>query len=341
MKISVITITCRQNPRLDVVGRTLDASLARVKDVSLHWIIVDEYERSLEKLGIARFDDPDRDFTISVHRPLPSEARAAIERLPAHNSARNAGLIEIEFVRGLEQYVVFLNDCNVVTIDWVAVVRDCAKQGVGWKCKTHTLHDMAIPEDGVVRMRDHSDRLRPVPPTTVAGPCWGAPLTALWAIKGFDVAYDGQHKGGDIDAITRLARSGLTFISTERAFTVQLKRTKIASEITTSKEAHAGARNQLLLNELARDKARIFPSGPGLAPPPSAPPREPVVVQESPLASGVIRRTGAARSATPPPARAPRAVDNAPPVKASATNGAGDASTVDEEKLLDDLSDLA
>lgn len=276
MKLSVVTVTCRTNPRLSEAARTLFAS-ARKAGVQLDWIIVDEKRRQLHdlidttQLQTVAVEPPalrrtqvaidntlhttDR-MAIAVVPPLPSSARSGADKTPAHNSARAAGLAEVT-----GEYVVFLNDCNVVTIDFCAVAKDCAARGVGWKVKTHQISDMQIPADGVLRYRDHHDLLRTVPHMTVAGPCWGVPTAKLAEIGGFDLAYDGQKKGSDLDAIIRLARTGLAFVTTERAFTVQLKRTKNESEITTSKEALASARNQKLLNQLANDKTRILPAG--------------------------------------------------------------------------------
>lgn len=348
----VVTITCRQNPRLDVALRTLLASYQRAQAISpvhLTWVIVDELDRSLQTLlgeEVVRVGDTDT-FGAIVIPPPSSPHRQGTDRLPAHNIARNKGLgVAFSGIAGpAPDYIVMLNDCNVVTQDWVTVAVDCAKQGVGWKCKTHQVSDMAIPEDGIVRMKDHHDRLRPVPVLTVAGPCWGAPASAFGEIQGFDVAYDGQKKGNDVDAIVRMSRTGLTFIATERAFTVQLKRTKIDAEVTTSKEAHAGKRNQELLNQLMRDKKRILPRAIGAALPAAthaswsdfnrpdpAPPAQMV-------GEGVfLRRTGAPKpDAGPAPARAARPADDAAAVTPSTANGAGDHDELDE---YDDLGGL-
>lgn len=268
-RLTVITITCRTNPRLTEMGRTLRASFLRAeRDARLQWVIVDELDRDmapmmLELGGKALFDDDHGDatcallapgFTIERARPWHTEHRTRPDRTPAHNSARNAGL-----ERATGDFVVFLNDCSVVTSGWVQVAIDCARARVGWRCKADSMHEMKIPENGVVRHRDHHDLLRKVPPSTVVGPCWGAPIEAFASIRGFDLAYDGHDKCHDLDAITRLARVGVQFVTTERALVVRLRRTKSSDEISTRADAFVGAPNKLLYNELLRDSKRTSP----------------------------------------------------------------------------------
>lgn len=263
MKISVITITCRQNPRLAEMARTLAATQQRVvkDEVELVWIVVDELDpnrvyqtmeaefagRNLRGFGVAGIPTP------------PTEHRSGPDRAVAHNTARNAGLA-LALANASADYIVMLNDCNIVSMDWASVVRDCAAKGVGWKCKTDVIADMPVPADGIVKHKGHHDLLRPVPVMTVAGACWGAPAKYFYAINGFDTAYDGQRKGNDVDAIVRMSRMGLQFVTTARAYTLQLRRTKIDDEVTTRKDVYAGARNSALLNQLIRDKQRRLPT---------------------------------------------------------------------------------
>lgn len=301
MKVSVITITCRSNPRLAEAARTLSATVAHAGDTELEWIIVDELGRDVEMLTKpADWNQRALErFTVQVVRPPELAIRQGPDRAPAHNNARNAGL-----AHATGDYVVLLNDCNVVTEGWLAVARDCAKQGVGWRCKTHEIPDRAIPATGVVRWKDHHDNLRPVPFSGVAGPCFGAPMRAFREIDGFDLSYDGQRKGNDNEAILRMARNGLVFVGTERAFTVQLRRTKIAAEISTLKEAHAGNRNIALYNDLKRDTKRVLPLQ-------SA---HPFGVEHSRALAGIAvvapPVAAAPPVAVPPPARAARPANN-------------------------------
>lgn len=260
MKLSVITITCRSNPRLEEAARSLAHSLGCAPgDMSVEWIIVDELEREAPQL-VGDYDHLCKLATghlleICVVPPLPSNCRrAGTEKSPAHNSARSAGL-----VLASGDYVVLLNDCNVVTYGFMSVMYDCHKQGVGFSAKTKELADLAVPLDGHVAYRDHHDLLRPIPTKTATGACWGAPMAAFRAIRGFDRSYDGEHYGDDLDAILRLSRVGITFVSTERCFTLQLRRTKIAEEITTRKDVRKGERNHKLINQLERERERIHP----------------------------------------------------------------------------------
>jgi len=272
MKLSVITITCRTDPRLPEMARTLIQSLsAAPADTRLEWIIVDdrllgegarETSKSVRELvfaavhGVASEGVMDR-FSVNHTPPLPSPHRGpqVASPAPAHNSARNAGLFACA---DNVDYIVFLNDCSIVTVGWAAVAVDCALAGKGWRCKEGSIQDIKLP-DGHYRHKDHHDRLRPVPATTVGGACWGAPAASFGKIRGFDLAYDGEAKGHELDAVVRLARTGLAFVTTERAYTVRLRRTLTSDEVSTRQEVFVGNRNKILLNELTRDRSRVLP----------------------------------------------------------------------------------
>jgi hypothetical protein len=259
MKLSVITITARQNPRLGEAARCLFASFVRAHeanpDLTLEWIIVDELDRDATDLlhpfipGETLGDI----FRVGVVAPPATPYRSGPDKAVAHNTARNCGLAHAS-----GDYVVFLNDCNMVTRDWVRCAHEIAAANYGWRCHTTTMVDLKVPDDGVIAQGCH-DTFHVVPPATVAGACWGAPMASLVKIGGFDLAYDGQRKGNDVDAIVRMSRTGLTFVTTKRAHTLQLKRTKIEAEISTRKDVYAGTRNIKLLADLQRDKTRILP----------------------------------------------------------------------------------
>lgn len=260
MKLTIITPTCRSNPRLDEVARTLAHSLSHAPaDMELQWIIVDEMERDTATLigaaGPIMELAGKHAMDVFVVPPLPSNhRRAGTEKAPAHNSARAAGLMVAD-----GDYVILLNDCNVVTYGFMNVVYDCYKQKYGFRARMHEVADMAIPADGRVAFKDHHDLLRPIPATTAAGTCWGAPMEAFQAVRGFDRSYDGERYGNDLETIIRLSRVGVTFVTTERCFAIQLRRTKIAEEITTRKDVIKGKTNHKMFNQLMRDKARIHP----------------------------------------------------------------------------------
>lgn len=281
MKISVITITCRTNPRLAEMARTLAAAQQRAKDVRLEWIVVDEVDPERAIHAAAPLGWADGFVALGVATP-PTEHRAGPDRAVAHNTARNAGLFASS-----GDYIVMLNDCNIVSMDWASVARDCALQGVGWKCKTDVIPDMPVPADGIVKHKGHHDLLRPVPVMTVAGACWGAPTEAFKKIHGFDLVYDGQRKGNDVDAIVRLSRVGVSFVTTARAYTLQLRRTKVDEEVTTRKDVYAGAKNAAQLNALIRDKTRFLPVveavPPAMRAPVDLPPAPPAGVVQPPV----------------------------------------------------------
>jgi len=289
MKISIITITCRENPRLEEMYRTLVGSLRQCPtDLDVEWIVVDEKAHAVDRLAALPVVD---DFVVKLREPLPSVARAQLDKDPAHNSARNAGLLAVD---DDSDYVVFLNDCTIVTKAWFELVRDCST--LGFRCRTHVMADIAIPSNGAVTFKDHNDRLREVPPATVAGPCWGAPKAAFDAIGGFDLSYDGEDRGHDADAILRLARAGVRFVCSERAFAITLRRTKNRGEVSTRKAAFVGARNTKLFNALGKERTRIYP----------------LVTHPDLAARAGIPETAIAREAD---AGGARVVDHAAPVK--------------------------
>jgi hypothetical protein len=347
MKLSVVTITCRENPRLGEAGRTIAASLARTPDVELEWIIVDEKQRPVMELleltaGAANnavYAAVQNRLSIDVIAPPATDVRRGPNKGVAHNTARNAGLAVCD---PNSEYVVFLNDCNLVTMDWVAVARDCADQGVGWRCKMTETFDMPVPADGMLKHKSHHDRFHVVPWSTVANACWGAPKKCFDEIHGFDLAYDGQRRYNDVEAILRMSRLGLSYITTERAFTLQLRRTKVADEVTTRHDVYVGARNQNTFNELVRSPARILPAieypwpvGSALVAS-VAPPIERDPIPGPPLPT-FARGVGGGNHAAPAPA--PGVASAAPPMNGS--NGKPDNVLLGELGDQFDLSNEA
>lgn len=256
LKLTVITITCRREARLMDMARTLLASLSRARDVALEWIVVDEVDRDCTDLLQLTAPWGDR-FFFSRVAPMPSAHRLASprDRAPAHNSARNAGL-----AAATGAYVIFLNDCTVVTADWVATAAEVARAGHGWRCRQIVLADMRVPVDkplvvGVVPDK----RWRTIPASTIGGSCWGAPVDAFARIHGFDLAYDGELYGHDLEAAIRLQRVGVTFVSTTRAVAIQLRRTATRDEVSTRKEVYGGTRNKNFIATLTREGHRTLP----------------------------------------------------------------------------------
>jgi hypothetical protein len=253
MKISIVTITCRTDGRLAEMARCLAATFDKAPDLELEWLIVDELHgtRNIDEIGEAFRVDANR--RLQHFAPPATTHRTNNDKAVAHNTARNAGLIETS-----GDYVCFLNDCNMVTEGLSGVLRDVAQQGLGLKVKMQSIVDMKVPDDGIIR-RGHHDLLRPVPILAAASACWGAPKDAFNSIHGFDLMYDGERYGNDLDAIVRLSRVGVRFVATERAYTLQLRRTKIDTEVTTRKDVYAGNRNKRLFQKLQSDKNRILP----------------------------------------------------------------------------------
>jgi len=185
MKLSVLTVTCRKDPRFAEMARALFWSFRRAPaDTELEWIIVDDLLWSEDPSTRSRpITDVIDSLPIELQQrlhvehfpPTPTEHRGpdVSDPLPAHNSAANDGLAAIALD---SRYVCYLADGSCVTAEWVAVALELAVKNLGWKCRTSALHDAIIPKDGPLRHQDSWDNLRLVAPTTVAGPCWARPV---------------------------------------------------------------------------------------------------------------------------------------------------------------------
>lgn len=270
MKLSVITPTCRSNPRFAEMAATLLQSFMRAPTSTLlEWLIVDDVlwrEESAERIApiTAALEALPLEVRQRIHvdhfAPPPGAHRGPgiADPLPAHNTSRNAGL---GAVSADSSYVVILSDCSVVTSDWVQVACELAAQHVGWKCRLHQLHDLVVPKNQPLRHQDAWDTFHAVAATTVAGPCWGAPLDTLLAVGGFDADYDGEDDYYDHEILLRLSRVGLQFQTTKRAGVVRLRRTLVKHEVTTHREVLHAKRNVAYYRALAADRDRLLPGG--------------------------------------------------------------------------------
>lgn len=270
MKLSVITPTCRSNPRFAEMAATLLQSFVRAPaQPLLEWIIVDELlwredaEARLEPITEALAALPlevRQRIHVEHFAPPPSQHRGPdiADPLPAHNTARNAGLAAVSQD---SSYVVILSDGAVVTGDWVQVACELAQQHHGWKCRLHQVHDLVVPKHQPLRHQDAWDTFHPIAATTVAGPCWGAPLDAFLAVGGFDADYDGEDDYYDHEILLRLSRVGIQFATTKRAGIVRLRRTLVKHEVTTHREVLHAKRNVAFYRALVADRDRLLPGG--------------------------------------------------------------------------------
>jgi hypothetical protein len=267
-KLSVVTPTCRANPRFAEMARTLFASFRRAPvDTLLEWIIVDDrlwHEATedrqapiLEALAELPLEVQQR-IHLDHFAPPATDCRGPdiADPLPAHNTARNAGLGAVALD---SSYVVILSDCCAVTQDWVSVALECAAKNLGWRARIVAKHDHPIPVGAPFTFSESYDRMHAQPAQSAAGPCWGAPRDALISVGGFDTDFDGEDDYYDHEILLRLARVGVTFVSTRRATVVRLGRTKIKTDVTTRQGAIRASRNQAYYQQLGVDKARILP----------------------------------------------------------------------------------
>jgi len=249
VKLSIITITCRQKAALGEMARTI-AAAAKNTDATVEWIIVDEHER---EAPIAK------NVEVLVVKPVPSEVRPA----PATARARNTGL---GVATG--DYVIFLDDNHVITEHFLALMAELCEAGQGYRpnlVMAPSPPTFVTPEDGVIggARWEATDKIRPSKATSVSS-CFGALMSAFQEVNGFDESFDGESKWGDTECAVRLERSGVHFVATKRVAILILHRSKddggeIVEPATNDNAKHWGA--------LLKDRDRIEPLKGGICAP--------------------------------------------------------------------------
>jgi hypothetical protein len=268
MKLSVLTVTCRKDPRFAEMARALFWSFRRAPaDSELEWIVVDELlwrEDPNERAAplVAALHSLPADVQARIHvehfAPPASDLRGPdiADPLPAHNTAANAGILAIDVA---SSYVCYLADCTCVTGAWVTVALELATKGLGWRCRASSIHDGVIPQNGPLQHQDCHDNFHQVAATTVAGPCWGVPRETLITVGGFDTDYDGEDDLYAHEILLRIGRLPTQFVTTKRAGVLRLNKTRDKNDITTRKETLRPKRNQIFFQHLGQDKTRILP----------------------------------------------------------------------------------
>ena len=265
MKISIITHTVRENPRLAEMANCIAHNLEQTKDVDVQWIVVDEklWDEEKRDARVGTLEGlVDGRFEV-VHVPAPpTEHRqpgmSLDEMGSAENAARNEALSHAD-----GDYILVLHDCCLITPNLLKTAEELCEAELGYRVPAGTVQDWVLPPDGWFKFRDRWDNLRKVPAKVVAGLCWGAPAGRIFDAQGFDEAYDGQHKGTDVELILRMARQGLEYVTTERAYCVIMRRTYHNEEESGNAAVFRGADNLKRLTALLTDTGRVFPEQPG------------------------------------------------------------------------------
>lgn len=236
MKISVITITNRKNPRFAAMAKTLAANLKPYPDVELEWVVVDTLQK-------------EREGSIEAGFPVVHVEQTG-EFFPNHNGARNTGVLAAS-----GDYLFFLDDCTVVTRSWMQGMKALAKEGHGMRCNMFFQNDIEIPDDGLIANHEGgAHNFVDCLATTVAGGAFGVPREKILEVGGFDEIYSGiACKNEDLDAFVRLERAGLKWRTSENCCAIQLMTSHDKAPYDTPKLALEGRK---LFNALIKDRER-------------------------------------------------------------------------------------
>lgn len=262
MRLSVITVTCRREARLEKMARTLSAAARFCAGVDFEWMVVDEklwaHDQNCDLL--ARRNQLAADGIVVMHLPpKPSRWRGPwrqTERdLPDPNGARNTGLA---FCTG--DYAVFLDDNCLVTKHWLEGVFEIARKGRGYRAfVVHVIEKLAptVPPDGVIPESRDIGAPFPVIATQCSG-IFGAPIRAFRKIRGMDESYAGEMKWEDLDAIVRLDRIGVPFYSAGRGSVIHVQHER--GEVCDDERLYTGTENAARWQSVLADKERFWPA---------------------------------------------------------------------------------
>lgn len=265
--VSVITPTCRNEPRWDLLVPTLAAQARAHSAVRLEWIVVDDrlwhrYEQRRYELVRALQEYRGHGMHVVHVPPKPSRWRGPYREthqdMADVNGARNTGLA---FARG--DYVVYIDDCCAVTSEWLSVVLAARERGYGLRGAYEYVEDIGVPSDGMVIHQEWDNPFERLPPLTVGGSHFGFPRVVGIALHGFDEAYGGQRRCNYLDFPLRAERSDLIqWYGRKRGAILETTRTHTFDEISTDPRVFAGLDAEETFVRLTRDESRILPFEP-------------------------------------------------------------------------------
>lgn len=262
MKIAIITITCRDEPRFLEMARTIHAAGGDVT-----WIVVDDrlwYPSANDRRAQLATIAKENKLELVHIEPKPSAFRGpnVDEDLPDHNGARNTGVAEALAIGA--DYLLFLDDCTVISTNTIKVVEAAAATQNGLRVRIFNEKDaFTVPPTGKIHKHEEGAiTFVPVSATTVAGGCFGVPAKAVLEAGGFDEIYGGEVGKEDIDLCLRVERLGYRFVTTRACAAMQILASHTYENVTQSDGAWRGVKNLDHWSALGADVKRTQPATP-------------------------------------------------------------------------------
>lgn len=259
MRISVITITCRQKAGLEPLAFSLGNTARRAPGVEVEWVVVDEklWAHSRCDLPARRRELAGAGVVVLHVPPKPSVWRGPWRRtdrdLPDPNGARNTGL-----ALASGDYAVFVDDNCLLSDRWLNGVHSLAKNESGYRAHvSYAMLPMKPRKNGFVPENRMGGPPVRVTPTQCNG-LFGAPMAAFHAIRGFDESYAGEMKWEDLDAVVRLDRIGVPFYSAGWGTVYHTKHG--CDEVCDDERVYDGTNNAKRWEALLVDRERNQPA---------------------------------------------------------------------------------
>lgn len=277
VKLSIVTITARKDPRFQDMADAIARSL-RKHPCELEWVVVDYWawfdKRRNETIRRAVGERFEHQHLPPKPNPWQGPNRITRQDYPAPNNARNTA-----YIVATGTHIVGLDDCTIPVEDWLYYHQRFATYNKGLCGSYASVKDVKVEKgqllfaDEPIDYTDMRNQLHKEGPQVCEGRWmygynFSVPLNNLVKINGFDELFDGELGCEDIDVGIRLERAGLTFHYIPECLVYQVMTTHAPcfAEVTTKKktlwqdrkEHHA---NEWLMEALYFDAERVWTCG--------------------------------------------------------------------------------